>query len=315
MAFEGYDASIPRINIQMDGSKTVCIIDLETGKRFGHVFQNGKQGMHLFSAGYYLSSLAVHFNGRTLQDVAKEITTCFHINILTKLLINAQFKPSGRATVFNKDWEALYKQLVEAYQEFVKFLESCNETCKPKCYIDHPTSLQNYLNYVGALHHIFPCNVIYAENSTDPSGGGKSSAAIGNLANHYNNLNNYNDSSLKNNIKDILDAKVIEEIFRNGFDENNTWCLAFIIMQAHELRALRAFHSHGAYCWEKYINYSEMKDFVWEITNSFNQKHAKDSYEDEFKKAIEKIVEKRRIVLNAGFQSSRISGEIRNILR
>ena len=297
MAFEGYGVSAPRIVIEMKENKTYCAIPKDTAKRFGRVFQNGKQGMHLFSAGYYLSSLAVHFNGKALQDVAEEITTCFHINFLTKLLINAQFKPSDRATVFKKNWEALYEQMIEAYQEFVEFLKSCNKTCKPMCDTDHPEILENYLNYVGALQYIFPCNVVYAENSTDPSGGGRSSAAIGSLDKYYNNLNNYNDSSLRDNVKGIVDAKVIEEFFRNGFNENNNWCLSFIIMQAQELRALRSFYCHHADCRILKYSYNEMGKFVWEIANSFNQKQTEDSYKEAFDKAIIKIEGERSFVV------------------
>jgi hypothetical protein len=313
MAFEGYGVSAPRIVIQMKESKTYCTIPEDTVKRFGRVYQNGKQGMHLFSAGYYLSSLAVHFNGKALQDAAEEIITHFHINFLTKLLINAQFKPI-RATVFNTNWIALYDQLIEAYQEFVEFLEFCKKKCKTICDIDHPETLENYLNLVGALQYIFPCNVVYAENSTDPFGGGRSSAAIGRLDKYYNNLNNYNDSSLRDNIKNIVDAKVIEEVFRNGFDENNNWCLAFIIMQTQELRELRSFYCHHANCRIMKYSYSEMGTFVWDVANSFNQKQTEDSYKDAFNKAIKKIEGERSfVVLNVGSPSS-ISDKIKRML-
>lgn len=58
MHFEGHDESIPRIVIEMEEGKTSCYI---FDSRFGHVFydgKSGKQGMHLFSVAYCLSSLA-----------------------------------------------------------------------------------------------------------------------------------------------------------------------------------------------------------------------------------------------------------------
>lgn len=119
----------------------------------------------------------------------------------------------------------------------------------------HPMSLQNYLNYVGVLHHIFPCNVVYSDNATDPIGGNNAKTAIKNLAEFYKKPKSHD---LIRDIDSIIDKKAIKMIFQKGFDDNNILCLAFIILQIHDLLAIRTSSENYRYSISKYKEMQEM---------------------------------------------------------
>lgn len=300
MKFLGDDLSIPRIHVIEEEGKATCLTDSKL-QRFGPVFSDGKQGMHLFSVGYCLSSLAVHFGSRTLQNAAEEITETFHTNFMTKLLINSMYRSKGKRTLFKDIWEEYFINLDESFIELGKFLQFCSLKCARHCMDDHYMSLQNYLNFVGSLQHILPCNVIHAENAKDPSGGGKSNAAV-------QNLKRYNEQTLRESIKDIIDPKVIENIFQKGFDENNTLCLAFIIMQTQELQSLRrnnGFHNLAKYC--------NLKDYVFDVAH-FSILDVSSMFSTAFDNAINQISKAKNFIERNIHKQDAISDKIYELL-
>ena len=223
------DTSIPRIHVVDDPhapGKLVFLNDTKA-KRFGGVFLNRGhlQGMHLFSIGYCFACWAAHYCSRSSIEIVKDVLDCFHPSFLTKIALNEQFK--GNNTYFQENARHYTRNLKEEWSNL-----------KASMYVK--SSLESYFNYAAALQYLFPCNVLYADNSKDPSGGGKSQFAIQNLL-----AKNCHANKSLEIIKNIIDHKVIAKCFEKGFDsENNITLLAYIILQVHELHTLYLNHTN-----------------------------------------------------------------------
>ncbi len=222
MVYES-DRSIPRIHVQNQNGQVVCILDKKLQQRYGPVLLcNNKQGRHLFSISYCLASMAANFCYRSEQDVVQDIVSKFHHDFLTKLIINSKFL--GPSTHFLNNWELNFSEMVTEYEELKSGRTLDNDV------------LENYLNQVGALLHVLPCNVAYSDNASDPEGGMKAREAIEGIRKI---CSSFNSARLNQYIALTIDGGVIEELFRAGFDSNNTHALAFIMMQMWELQSLQ----------------------------------------------------------------------------
>lgn len=222
MVYES-DRSIPRIHVQSENGQIVCILDRKLQQRYGPVLlSNNKQGRHLFSISYCLASMAANFCYRPEHDILQEITSQFHLDFLTKLIINSKFL--GPSTYFLSNWELNFNEMATEFEE----LQSSGS-------LDSDV-LENYLNQVGAMLHVLPCNVAHSDNASDPEGGIKAREAIDGIRKI---CSSFDASRLNRYIGLTIDGGVIEELFRDGFDANNTHALAFIMMQVWELQSLQ----------------------------------------------------------------------------
>jgi hypothetical protein len=193
MLFE--DNDYPRLSVVMRGDQTLCLTDVKNN-RFGDVYSNGKQGMHLFGHSYFLSSLAVHYSKRSVADAAQEITTYYHNAILLKAFFSLMFKRGGRTPVFKENRQQYVPSLEEKSNDLKEVLSNRTLTADKQA-----SRLEDYLNVVAAMQYVLPCNVAYANNSQDGSGGAKARMAIQNFQT--------NSRKLQDVIKDIVDPKVL----------------------------------------------------------------------------------------------------------
>lgn len=223
--------SIPRIHVLDDPEvpgKLIFANDSKA-KRFGAVLSGTQlQGMHLFSVGYCFACWAAHYCSRTAQEVIEDIVYCFHPSLLTKIALNGQYK--GPETYYAEHSHSYIRNLKQEYLNLTTLIKNPQEFCAK-------STLESYLNYAAALQYLFPCNVLHAKNSQDPSGGGKANLAIQNLL----QKNSMSFRALEN-IKHVIDHKVVEKVFQQGFTSSNTACLAYIIIQFHELQTLYLNH-------------------------------------------------------------------------
>ncbi|MCE5316261.1 MAG: hypothetical protein LLG04_02725 [Parachlamydia sp.] len=227
MLFE--DTDYPRISVLVREGRTICATD-DANNRFGDVYSNGKQGMHLFGHSYFLSSLAVHYGQRTVDDAAREIITHFHDSVLLKAFFSLMFKRGGRTPVFKESRPHYIPALEERFNDLKEILSNRSLTVEQQA-----SRLEDYLNFAAAMQYVLPCNVTYANNSQDGPGGAKVRIAVQNLRT--------NSRKLQEVIKDTVDPKVVNALFGGGFTPNNNFCVAFIIIQYAELLFLRKPYS------------------------------------------------------------------------
>lgn len=305
MAYD--DLTIRRLHVRINGAgQTVCAIDTKTN-RFGKVFANGKQGMHLFSVGYTLASMAVRYSDRKLIEAAEEVTTTYHTNLLTKFVINSKYQPPGRKTIIEDVWREYFIYLIVAFKELCEIINDQKKRDAMEVWIStrpkvvnrnimtdkkQVDSLEDYLNLASAIQHVLPCNVMYADSSKDAMGGALASAAILNFRSKGSEI------SLKQDIKNIIDPKVIKAMFGHGFDESNNSCLAFIIMQIAELCSLRAVFcnrpTNNTFFWVATMR--QMKDYIFEVAHFLDLGMNKESYSFAFENALGKLYETRHFL-------------------
>lgn len=220
------ESTLPRIHVKKMNGKVTCLLDDKLQQRYGRVLlKNNKQGRHLFGISYCIASLAAKYYEMTDDEIRNDIVSRFHPNFLTMIVINAKFL--GTETHFLNDWEFNCHEIKQDYGEIKS---------SPNGDLDL-FALQNYLNIVGAMLHTFPCNVAYADNASDPAGGYHSKQAMSKI-----NLLMQRDATsmtTNGNIALTLDRGVIEELFGKGFNQNNSYVLAFMIMQIRELQFLQ----------------------------------------------------------------------------
>ena len=219
------DRSIPRIHVVRERDQIVCILDQKLQQRYGRgLLKNGKQGRHLFSISYCIASMAANYSYASEGTIVRDILSRFHLDFLTKLVINSTF--SGPSTYFLTNWEFNFDEMVMEYRAFRAYQGGLLDL----------DVLQNYLNQVGAMLHVLPCNVAYSENASDPHGGGKASKAMAGI---QEICRAYNAKMVNRNIALTLDGGVIQELFEGGFNDNNIQALSFIILQIWELQSLQ----------------------------------------------------------------------------
>lgn len=301
------DLTVRRLHVRINGlGQTVCAIDTKTN-RFGRVFANGKQGMHLFSVGYTLASMAMRFTDMRLIEAAEEVTTTFHTNLLTKFVINSKYQQTGRKTIIANVWREYFVYLITAFKELCDIIHDQKKRDALEVWIatrpkvinrnimtdkKQVDSLEDYLNLAGAIQHVLPCNVIYADKSTDAMGGALASAAI------LNFRNKGTEESLKEDIKKIIDPKVVAEMFSKGFEESNNSCLAFIIMQISELCALRALFcnrpTNNTFFWIATMR--QKKDYIYEVAHFASLGLDKGKYSMAFENALNKLYDARHFL-------------------
>lgn len=272
------ESSIPRICVTREKGKIFCYLDEKSKQRYGQVLlitdektgrplSVNKQGRHLFSISYCIFSMALKYHDRNENEIINDILSKFHCDFLTMLIINSKF--SGTATHFLKDWEIYFDQLADEYDDL---------SYQNPMDID---VLGNYLNLVGAMLHTLPCNVAFAEDASDSEGGARAKEAIRNINNIAEGV--YPPKAVNQNIALTLDFELIEELFTKGFDDNNIYVLAFMIMQIIELQSLqnkrRSGHSYVG------LNKEEIESHVFDIAFKSNGKILRD---DSFSEAITK---------------------------
>lgn len=281
MAYTGSDNSIPRVAVMVQNGQVICSIDSKTQKRFGPVLlESGRQGLHLFSVGYYLTSMAANYcvAESDSKTILRDIIQYYHPTLMAKLTINAKYK--NVLTYFHRNSGTYLSEIVQLHNQLTKKFDLHD--------------LEEYLNYSGALHHVFPCNVAHSENASDPKGGAESKRAIENLYSFSKNSSN-KLQIINQNIVSITDPKVIQSLFREGFDDNNEWCLAFIILQVDELRKLYEIKSRKFLIEELDRGRGgELKDAVFN-TVPF-QAHPATADKAQFSSAYERAVKKIRSV-------------------
>lgn len=218
--------TLPRIRVEKINGKIMCVLDDKLQQRYGRVLlKNNKQGRHLFGISYCITSLAGKYYNMTDDEIRNDIVSRFHPNFLTMIVINAKFL--GTETYFLKNWEFNCHEIKHDYNEIKS---------SPNGDLDL-FALQNYLDIVGAMLHTFPCNVAYADNASDPKGGNDSRKAKSGISQVM--ALGATTMTTNSNIALTLDKGVIEELFGKGFDQNNTYALAFMIMQIRELQFLQ----------------------------------------------------------------------------
>lgn len=264
--------SIPRIHLVKENGKIACYLD-EKLQRFGPVlFTNNKQGRHLFSISYCIAWMAVKYNNLHENVIIDDILSRFHCDFLTLLIINSKF--TGTVTHFLKDWEIHFDDLTLAYEAMSSRKEIFD--------IDE---LQDYLNLVGIMLHTLPCNVAFADNASDPEGGVRAKEAISNLRWMANTA--YEPRDMNQNISLTLDSKLIQEIFSKGFDDNNGYVLAFMIMQIMELQSLQ--RKGQSYHLNVDLNNEEIERDVFDI--AFKASNSNIPRNQSFSEAISKAVD------------------------
>lgn len=233
MPYDGSDNSIPRIAVREVNGQIVCIIDSKTKKRYGPVLlSNRKQGLHLFSVGYCLTSWTANYcrHKTDYMGILRDLLHNFHPNFMTKLLVNAKFRKER--TYFHLNWRNYLNEMVDAY----KNLQAAYNSGKKRDF--YLGDLEEYLNFAGALQHVLPCNVAFSNDARDPDGGADAKNAIEGIYGLYLKGEKERRTQINTNISKIIDLKVIEAFFNNGFNANNMWCLAYIIIQIVELQNL-----------------------------------------------------------------------------
>jgi len=297
MAYKGSDNSIPRISVQEQNGEIVCVIDLKTEKRYGPVLiSNRKQGLHLFSVGYCLTSMAASYcrPKADYMSILGDLINRFHPNFMTKLLVNAKFRK--KHTFFHRDWRDYLNQMLEAYQSLHLAYKSGK---KGDFYHD---DLEEYLNFAGALQHILPCNVAFSHDASDPEGGEKAKRAIQSIYGLSLKGETVRQAQIESNISDIVDYLAVEGLFENGFDGNGVWCLAYIILQIEELQSLYKLESRD-------YNPSFLTHRGYNQTEEGVQKHIpfqkhpptsdREQYSRAFSDAIGKICSIRELVVRS----------------
>ncbi len=227
--FFKHEETIPRIHVMLLQGKVSCILDKKLQQRFGSVLlHSNKQGRHLFSISYCISSLAAKYCVMADREIVNDIVSRFHPDFLTQLIINAKYV--GTNTHFLKNWELHFDDLARQHEELKSL---------PKGQVDEHTLdiIQSYLNLVGVMLHTLPCNVAFSHNASDPKGGNNAMRACSGISAIINKGSA--SSAVNSNIALAVDHDAINELFKSGFDDNNVYLLASMILQIQELQSIQ----------------------------------------------------------------------------